>query len=332
MGWKGTARSFGIPTTARGVVSSWERESRRNQRELERRQREIEKMEELERATYEVEVYENYLDVITSVHKECAAAVDWQAISSSSPPEEPKKKNSLESEALIKLENYTPSFFDKLFKKIEKKEKGFQDKVEEAKKLDETNYQEKLDEFKRERDKWEIAKKICEGDVETYPEAIKHENPFNEFQDYGSEIQFQIKDKDFVEASIKVREKDVIPLEVKSLLKSGRLSVKAMPKMKFYELYQDFVCGIVLRVARELFALLPIEKALINATCNMLNTKTGHMEDMPILSILIPRHTLEGFNFDTLDPSDSMENFVHNMKFKKTGGFSSIDALNPSDY
>jgi hypothetical protein len=128
-----------------------------------------------------------------------------------------------------------------------------------------------------------------------------------------------------------VNSDEVIPSEVKGLLKSGKLSVKKMPKTRFYELYQDYVCGCVLRVARELFALLPIEMVIVNAVGNLLNTQTGYMEEQPILSVAIPRKTLEGLNFEMLDPSDSMSNFIHRMTFRKTKGFSAVETLKPSD-
>ncbi len=45
------------------------------------------------------------------------------------------------------------------------------------------------------------------------------------------------------------------------------------------------------------------------------------MEEQPILSVAIPRNTIDGLNLDTIDPSDSMGNFVQNMDFNKTTGF-----------
>ena len=104
-----------------------------------------------------------------------------------------------------------------------------------------------------------------------------------------------------------------------------------MPKSRFYELYQDYVCGCVLRVARELFALLPIEMVIVTAVGNLLNTQTGHLEEQPILSVAIPRKTLVELNFGALDPSDSMNKFVHQMDFKKTKGFSAVESIKPSD-
>ena len=100
-----------------------------------------------------------------------------------------------------------------------------------------------------------------------------------------------------------------------------------MPKGAFYELYQDYICSCVIRVARESFALLPVQVALVHAMGNVLNTETGYMEEQPILSVSIPRETLDGLNLETIDPSDSMRNFVRNMDFKKTSGFKVVEKM-----
>jgi hypothetical protein len=86
-----------------------------------------------------------------------------------------------------------------------------------------------------------------------------------------------------------------------------------------------------LRVARELFALLPLEAAIVTASANVLNTGTGHIENQPIVSVMIPRKTLAMLNFQTLDPSDSLKNFVHQMDFKKTKGFAPVKKIRPAD-
>jgi len=104
-----------------------------------------------------------------------------------------------------------------------------------------------------------------------------------------------------------------------------------MPKTKYYELYQDYVCGAVLRVARELFALFPIEMIIVTAVAELLNTKTGHLEIQPILSVVIPRETINKLNFELIDPSDSMGNFLHQMKFLKTKGFQPVREIHSSE-
>jgi len=104
-----------------------------------------------------------------------------------------------------------------------------------------------------------------------------------------------------------------------------------MPKGRFFGIYQDYVCGCVLRVARELFALLPTGIVMVTAIGNLLNTQTGYLEEKPILSVAIPRETLEGLNIDGVDPSDLMSNFVHRVSFHKTKGFRAVEALRLSD-
>ncbi len=331
MGYKGTIRSIG------SAIGAAERDAKRRQRELERQQRELEKMQELERAAYEVEVYENYVDVISSIHKECGEVWDWEEVKSTSSPMEPQYINTHEIKAQKKVDDFSPSFLDKKFKKrIEKKKNKLIMKLEEAKELDKIEYEKKHEEYKINYDEWktlnDLAHEVCAGNVETYPEVIKRINSFSEISEYGSEIQFLFKSKNFVVVDVKVKEKDIIPTEVKSLLKSGKLSAKQMPKTKFNEMYQDFVCGVSLRIARELFALLPLNKTIVNAKCNMLNTKTGHMEDMAMLSVYCPKETLLSLNFDLIDPSDSLENFVYKMDFKKNQGFKPIEVLNPLTY
>lgn len=75
MGWKGTLRSM------QAASRKADRNSQRRQRELQSRQKEYAKMEALEQAAYEVEVYENQIDVLLSVHKECGEEIDWRSFS-----------------------------------------------------------------------------------------------------------------------------------------------------------------------------------------------------------------------------------------------------------
>ena len=131
-----------------------------------------------------------------------------------------------------------------------------------------------------------------------------------------------------MEAVLHVQGEDVVPAEVRSLLKSGKLSVKKMAQGQYYELYQDYVAGGALRIARELFAILPVRSATVQVHSRMLNSATGYIEDHTILSALIPRATLETLNFNALDPSDALKNFRHHVDFKRTRGFLPVLPLN----
>lgn len=279
-------------------------------------------MEALERARYEVELYENHIEVITSVHKECSEPVDWESIQTTPPPFNLGEIGPNEAQAIQKLNDYKPTWRDKLFERVEAKIYALQKEVEYARKQDEHEYQE-----------WEkevnLAKRILQGDISAYMEAIQELSPFADIQELGSNLNFSTDSPEYMEVTVHVHSEDVIPKEVKSLTKTGKLSTKAMPKTKFYELYQDYVCGCVLRIARELFAILPIQTVYVHANGEVLNTSTGHLEEVTILSVKIPRATLEELKFDSIDCSDAMANFVHNMKFRKTKGFEAVEKIIP---
>jgi len=81
-------------------------------------------MQELEQAEYEVEVYENHIEVIQSIHKECSDPIDWESIAISKEPQKPENLKNHEKAAKSDAENYSPSFIDRLFKREEKNEKG----------------------------------------------------------------------------------------------------------------------------------------------------------------------------------------------------------------
>lgn len=327
MGWKGTVRSIGA------AVRAAERDAKRRQRELERRQKQYEKMQELEQAAYEVDVYENHIEVIQSIHKECSPPVDWAYIAQSKQPEEPKKSGAKEEKARIKLNEYKPGLIDRLFKREEKKRKLLAEEVEVAIKADEDDYKSRISSWKEEAKEWEESVKLAEallnGEVKTKIEVIDNLKPFSEISNLGSSLSVAVFDNGLLEATINVHGTEIVPSETKSLLKSGKLSVKGMPKGRFNEIYQDYVCSCVLRIANELFSTIPDQLVIVTAVDELLNSKTGHLEEMPILSVAISRNTISSLNLETIDPSDSMGNFVHNMSFKKTKGFEPVERIDP---
>lgn len=321
MGWKGFARAAG-----RAAV--------RHQRELEKQQKMVAKMQETERSAYEVQVYQNHIDLLLSVHKECGDIYDWAEIEHSEPSAKPEHLNQHEDAAKLNLSSLKIGLSDKLLGRGDAKKKQLLDAIEDAKKLDEKEYQDALTSYQNVYDEWQTAKeistKILAGDMAAYIEAIKKVDPFSDIKGLGSSYKINVDSKTMLNANLYVNGNDAIPTEVRTLTKSGKISIKPMPKNKFYEIYQDYVCGCSLRVARELFALLPIDMVIVNAIGSLLNKQTGHLEDTPILSVAIPRKTFDMLSFENLDPSDSLNNFVHNMNFKKGKGFEPVEVLDSS--
>ncbi|VAW87133.1 hypothetical protein MNBD_GAMMA18-819 [hydrothermal vent metagenome] len=325
MGWKGTVRSIGA------AVRAAERDAKRRQRELERQQKQYDKMQELEQAAYEVDVYKNHIDVIQSIHKECSDPIDWENISVSKGPKKPQKSRAFEREARSEFDKYTPGIIDKLFNREAKKRISLKENIERSVQKDTAEYSKNIATWESEVSDWEesvaIANSLLEGSEKAKIESIDSLNPFSEISNLGSNLTVSIGNNGIVEVTIYVHGDDIVPNEAKILLKSGKLSIKKMPKGRFNEIYQDYVCSCVLRVANEVFSTIPDKKVVVTAVDELLNPKTGHKEKSPILSVFVSRATLQSLNMEAIDPSDSMNNFVHNMSFKKIKGFEAVSSI-----
>lgn len=326
MGWKGTLRSMNA------AANRWERDARRRQKQLEREQREVEKMEELEQAAYEVELFENYIDRIQTIHTEHSENINWSEIVSQSEPKEPQKSNEAEALAKGKLDKFKPSLLQKIFGGEQKARQKLEQEVQDGKQFDVDAYTRASQEYTKDCVEWkrevELAQRVLNGEQEAYAEALQELGGFSEIAEIGSKMDVNISKEGAVRINLYVHGKDIIPEDKKSLLKSGKLSKKNMPKGEYYELFQDYVCSAAIRTALEVFAVLPIEETEVCAIDNMLNSATGHLEDQPILSALFVRKTLATLNLTLIDPSDALSNFVHNMDFKRTKGFSAVERIN----
>ncbi|MFJ5235316.1 hypothetical protein ACIP86_00945 [Pseudomonas neuropathica] len=330
MTWKGTLRS--MQASARRA----ERNSKRRQRELQVRQKEFAKMEALEQAAYEVEVYENHIDLLLSVHKDCGEIIDWSEFANQLPPIKPEALNTHENQARAKQSSYKPGFFARTLKLEARQRKKIELAIQAAVAKDTQQLAQELSEWEAQYQDWkvdhELALGILAGNAQSKIDAVLRVDPFTDISHLGTSINFSIAETGILECTLSVHGIKVIPQEIKSLLQSGKLSVKKMPISKFNELLQDYVSSCVLRVGQELLSILPERLVIVTAVDSLLNSATGHLEDQPILSVALARETLFKLNMQSIDPSDSMKNFVHTMNFKKTTGFMPVDKVDSQQF
>lgn len=316
MGWKGTLREIAADRRRR------EREAQKRQRELERRNKEQAKLSAIEQARLEVETYDNKLDVLLSIHREHGEAWDWMQLASDLPPAPPKQNsyNELRTRQTLSVSSSAPG------------------SIEEARAKDEQLFQDAMQVYTAEFAEWEkmkqLAERILAQEHRAYIEALVELSPLRELSDLGSLLHFTVHTAKFLECEMKVNGTQAIPTEIKTLTSSGKVSVKPMPKARFHEIYQDYVCACILRVAREVLAMLPVEMLLVTASADLLDSSTGHNVEQPVLSVAIPRAILAKLDFDRVDPADALENFQYRGDFKasrKSGAFHRITPLKTTE-
>lgn len=264
--------------------------------------------------------YNELIDQIRSIHDECSEPVDWVAIRDKPEPFFKTHMGPFETEVRKAFDETKPSFLGRFIPAADKKRsQSFASAIEEAQEKDRQMYSE-----------WEsmrlLACKILSGDIDSYFYVIAEMHPFDEILDFGSAFEIGTDSPDLIEVEFHAKTSKVVPNHVLSMTQTGKLSSKQMSKTMHFDLVQDYVCSCTLRVAREMFALLPVEKVVIHAV-DTVTDNSGIESDNTVLSVLIHRKQMEGINFDMIDASDTIESFDCNMIFKKTQGLKPVPRI-----
>ncbi len=313
MGWKGNIRSFNAAV-----------------KRAEKYQRQVEKQNHLEHCRSLVAKYNFYQKEMVSFHKTCSPSINWDEMRSRIEPITPVRKYEKSIEAKVHFKFYEPNFLIKFLKLEKWMTKFLMLKIVNARKSDKKKFDNEYEIFKSAHVKWDQEKKLADRiyahEIEAYEEVVLRENTFNKMGNIGASVDLSII-ANILEVNVKVNDEDIFSKNSYTLLKSGNLSEKEIPKTQFYNTYQDHVCSVVLRLARELTTIFPHDEVLVTASCDFLNPNTGHIEEQVILSAQIPKATLVRLNMNSVDPSDAMKNFRHNMNFKNGVGFGPVEKI-----
>ena len=174
-----------------------------------------------------------------------------------------------------------------------------------------------------------FAQSVLAGDIDAYFQVINEVGPFDDLLEYGSGFEVGTDDPKIMEIEFQVKSGDIIPTQYPDMKASGEIVMKDFSKSAYFELVQDYVSSTMLRVARDTFALLPVQTVIIHAVDKILNPATGNDEEVTIASAKIKRDAMATLNFERIDPSDCLESFESNVKFKKTTGYSPVDRVLP---
>lgn len=142
-----------------------------------------------------------------------------------------------------------------------------------------------------------VSAKILSGDIDTYLQVINDINPLNDLLDYGTGFEFGTDSP--------------LKMEVEFQINSDNIDMA-----KNSTEYQDYVCSVAIRIARDIFALLPVQYVVVHAT----------NDGNDILSVCFDKKTFYGLKFNFIDPSETINKFNHNMKFDNDG-FGTIDRI-----
>ena len=150
-----------------------------------------------------------------------------------------------------------------------------------------------------------LAPRILEGDIDAYLTVIRDAAPLDDLLAYGGEFQFGTDDPSRMEVEFVVNEE---------ALKDQRLEKNVL---QYFDLLQDYVCSVTIRMARDLFALLPVSDVAVHAV----------LGGQTVLSACFDKETMDRIPFGAADPSDTLAQFEHRMDFQPTRGFAPVERI-----
>jgi hypothetical protein len=285
---------------------------------------------EIKNAYRAVTDWNDYLLTLKTIHLKSTSVIDWKKIKNAEMPNESNKKYNNEDFAKNKLENFKPTFLDKLFGLVPKKINKLKELLEQAKIKDknenDANYIKYLDNFKNWEKLQEISVGVEKNQIEFYEKALEYFNPFSKIGEIGNQININL-DNEFIDIHLAVNSLDVIPDYELKQTSTGKLSKTNMSKTRFNELYQQHVCSCILRVGREIFAHLPYKYSRVNATTKIVNCQNGNIEEKMILSVIFSADIMEKINFGLSEPLDNIKIFTNNVSFNKINGFNPVNRV-----
>jgi hypothetical protein len=290
---------------------------------LKKQAKEREKEAQLESARLAAEGSRARIEELKSAHRTASSPVDWWALAATLPPPQLSRRASREALATRRHLALRPLGVPAtLLPRIEAEVAADVSAAAAA-------VREHQAEAAEQSETAALARSVLRGEHDGYRQVLA-EQSFDAFAPLGGvSVDFEIHSSRLIEASVVVQSTSVLPTEVHSLTATGKLSTKQMPRIQFVELYQDYVCSLVLRVVRELHALLPIDAAIATAHSN-----DGLPSLSPVLSVIVHREHLSSIAFATVDPSDALEQLEARSNFKtsrRTGAFQPISPYSLRD-
>lgn len=151
----------------------------------------------------------------------------------------------------------------------------------------------------------EKAYEVLNGNIDTYLQIIQDIGPLDDLLDYGFDFECGTDNSNMIAVEFQTKEDQIMP------------SKNTISPKEYYLLLQDYICSCAVRVARDMFALLPIARVIVHASD----------KGSTVLSVLFERKVFMKTKFQGSDASDLVNSFRHNMQFDHSTGFSPVSQL-----
>lgn len=262
--------------------------------------------------------YQNALYALSHIHNEAYDFFDFDQL----PIEYVTREiGPLQKQALIEIENYKPSFFDKLFKREDNEMEDLQEALYQAIEEDENNREvHHVDS--------QLAKRLQQFEPRAMDEFIHLVGGFDCFSDDITSLshyyQMNVDEASAIVVDVYVNLQEDIIDNVVEFDKNGKYSNKKLTKTNLNERYYAYLCSLALGIATEACAVTPLTKAFVNVYNSSFSSATGLKTEVCILAGEFDEKQLLQYDYETLNPIAVIEALPVEIKFSTRTGFKEV--------
>ena len=263
--------------------------------------------------------YRREQDQLVGAHLRAPVPVDWAAEAGRPLPDPPSRTTAHADPVHMELFEFAPTVADRLFGRGGRKLARIKARLAEAERRDEDAFVAAAEAYELEREavarRRRLAERVLAGDPTAYAEAFEAASTMREGVEVR-EVDLHVSAGDNGGVSVHVvvvPSQSGVPGRWVDEDARGGLSVRYLSEGEKAALYEDYLCSLVLRGAREALAVLPIDVVRVSAVARVVNPATGHEDDVVLVRADVNREALSGLNLDRVDPSDALSTFPHHM-------------------
>ncbi|MBW3697762.1 hypothetical protein EK599_18945 [Vibrio sp. T187] len=290
----------------------------------------------LQKSADEVNLFNEHVTIIQSLHTIMTSKIDWAAIASKRAPEMPVIRFANKSKALAELHSHHQSGWLSNFTNKNRQLESLIRDIESSTNKDIEHYQNQLRTWENDYSHWlkntKLSKNVLNNDNESKLEALRLLlDEVNVHKIRGVSLitpnGCEYKNGYSLEVNVKIDKDNVVPQKQKSLFQ-GELKHESLSIEKRNEIYKEYVYSSALKVALDVFAILPDNHVKVNVQ----ESSTSNL-DQTIFAAHFERMLLNSLDLEHDSASTLVSNFIHFEHFdeKREDGFKPISTpLEPS--
>lgn len=296
-------------------------------REAERHEKDLQKVA-LERSNArDIEELETYINQVTSLHHETVDVWDWVEVAKRPKPKADAEEWMKSDAIRQQLTRHDGRFVQWLQGKGHETRAALDRAMEIARTLNQTQLLARLEPYHADFVRWETeqiaAHGLLNGDDTIILSVIRQQQTLSRIHKLGRELGFSVQNGD-VHAVLTLHDLSIVPDFQFKYLPSGKLTEVKMPREKMLKLYRAYVASAALKVASDLFALLPHKEVFVSCIGSMFDPATEREEKWPVLSVKYGRERVKLLDMEKTDPVAALKLFEHAETFHPVNGMARV--------